>query len=1230
MTAHAAAHQLDSDNPWPGLEAFEEDAHDFFHGRDREIQSLLNKVLDAPVTVLYGRSGLGKTSLLRAGLFPALRGHNLLPVYVRFDFKSEAAPLVAQMFTALRGAIAAAGADAPPPHLDESLWEYLHRNDFELWSDQNYPLTPVFVLDQFEELFTLGERVPELVHAFENDFGDLADNRIPANLAARIDDDDTVAARFELRSLKYKLVISLREDFLPDLEGWRRLIPALGRSRVRLHRLQAAEAFQAVHIPAAGLMTAGLARRVVAIIAGEDLHRDEHSSLRDGALDSEESKTREVEPALLSLFCRELNEERKRRGQHSFDARLVEDAKRDILSNYYLSCVRDLPERVAKFIENQLITERGFRNSYAREDAVPAYLTDAELTQLIRQRLLRLEERYGAQRIELTHDVLTGVVREHRDRRRVEEERQAAAQREEQYKAEQRRQQAELEAARHLAQVEAAAKEQAEAHAVVLRKRTRILQIAVAVATAVALIAGLLGAMAYRGFRHATALRIATEGQAMVDGQRPGGEVRGIQQMLAAEALVAHSAGTALADTVMKRHNERKILENARGSDGAPIRVMSIAINLDGSRIASGNADSTLRLWDAETGALLGERQVAEERAIWSVAFSPDGAWIATGSTQGGLQLWDANTLDAKPISIPQNTKVRAVAISGDGQWIATGGEDGIMRIRRASTGAITFQYALAADKVVRSVAFNKAGDRLVSCGDDFVLRLWETKTGRQLDSRLLITKPISLAFSPQGDQLAIGREDGRIEYLGVTQTLTPVGDPVAAHEKPVEALAFSRDGRRMVSGSADNLIRVWDAETRTPLGDPISGHEGPLMDVAFGPDSNQLVSGSVDGSVRLWHWDQALNTPINTGQGFVYALAYSLGRVASAGDDGTVRLWNTATGEMIGTPFGTPTADGSQAARSVAFSPQGDRIVVGARDGSVWVWEIATRQSQLLRKLPPDLSDVDPAKRPPPAGYPRYGDPQTIGTLQSINSVAFSADGSWIAAGGNDGAVRIWDAVSLDPLAALGTGNLVHNVAFSPTGPLLATGSGGYDNIVQLWDLPTLQPKPFRMIGQDGYLINGLSFSSDGRFLVSASNDGFVRQWDVLTGQEITPPMGVDQNTALSVAIAPNGQWIAAGFYDNSLRLWYASGDQRHQPITNPLVAHQAPVTSVAVNEDSTRIFTASQDGTLRIWPAPQDFTQALCSKLTTRMSADQWRDWVSRFIPYTSSCPDTARSSG
>ncbi|MGE3707713.1 MAG: hypothetical protein AB7I13_20755, partial [Vicinamibacterales bacterium] len=416
---------LDRENPWPGLEAFDEAARDYFHGREQEAERLVRQITDSTVTVLFGRSGLGKTSLLKAGVFPRLRDRHFLPVYVRFDIRLDAAPLASQIRASIAAALEANAVDAPRPADDEPLWEYLHRTDLELWSTRNYPLTLVLVLDQFEEVFTLGERTPDLVLTFRDELGDLAENRIPARVAERIGSDPSAAARLDVRQARYKLVLSLREDFLADLESWRRFIPAIGRSRARLLSMRPEQAFEAVYTTAPHLLDQDLARRIVAIVAGEDLRGArppaEHGHDEAGA------GTGGVEPALLSLFCRGLNEARKKLGRDRFDTHLLEGTQRDILSNYYVSCVEDLPERVARFIETELITENGFRNSFAREDAVPKHLTEEELGRLIRMRLLRLEERYGAQRIELTHDVLTRAVRDHRDRRRSLEEREALA-----------------------------------------------------------------------------------------------------------------------------------------------------------------------------------------------------------------------------------------------------------------------------------------------------------------------------------------------------------------------------------------------------------------------------------------------------------------------------------------------------------------------------------------------------------------------------------------------------------------------------------------------------------------------------------------------------------------------------------------------------------------------------------------------------------------------------------
>ncbi|HSM22937.1 MAG TPA: hypothetical protein VK876_12100, partial [Rubrivivax sp.] len=317
--------RLDDDSPWPGLDAFDEASQRYFHGRDAEIEALLRRVEQAPLTVLFGKSGLGKTSLLKAGLMPRLREHHFLPVYARLDFQSGAPAPMAQLRDALRATLAAEGVDAPALAEGESLWAYLHRAGLEFWNRRNFPCTPVFVIDQFEEVFTLGERQPEVVSRLRIELGDLAENRIPVELAAFESMSDESAARaLALRAMPYKILLSLREDYLPELESWRVAIPSLGKVRVRLLPLRPAQALAAVHQAAPHLMDERLARRIVDFVAaaqGETLAQGTADAALDGAAPALAPgsgaaepavavRSVEVEPALLSLFCRGLNEQR--------------------------------------------------------------------------------------------------------------------------------------------------------------------------------------------------------------------------------------------------------------------------------------------------------------------------------------------------------------------------------------------------------------------------------------------------------------------------------------------------------------------------------------------------------------------------------------------------------------------------------------------------------------------------------------------------------------------------------------------------------------------------------------------------------------------------------------------------------------------------------------------------------------------------------------------------------
>lgn len=423
-TVTPVSRRLDDDNPWPGLDAFDEASQRYFKGRDAEVAELLRRVEQSPLTVLFSQSGLGKTSLLRAGLLPRLRERNFLPVYVRLGYQAGAPAPERQMRDALRATMKAEGIDAPAMVEDESLWAYLHRAGLELWNARNFPVTPVFVIDQFEEVFTLGAAQPERTVRWRMDLGDLAENRIPANLR------DATDQSLALREMKYRLLISLREDFLAELEGWRASIPSLGRVRMRLLPMTPAQALAAVHQSAPHLMDEALAQRIVAFVAAaqaEQLARANEAPDAGGL--APDKGTGVVEPALLSLFCRGLNDQRRAQGKTRFDEALLEGAKQGILTDYYRSCFDGMPDSVSRFVASELITERGYRNSVSKDDATPAHMSEAQLATLIDRRLVRLEERYGTQRIELTHDLLTRVVREHRDRLREEEARLAARQR---------------------------------------------------------------------------------------------------------------------------------------------------------------------------------------------------------------------------------------------------------------------------------------------------------------------------------------------------------------------------------------------------------------------------------------------------------------------------------------------------------------------------------------------------------------------------------------------------------------------------------------------------------------------------------------------------------------------------------------------------------------------------------------------------------------------------------
>ena len=421
LPASDAALSINAEQPWLGLASFSEETREYFHGRDEEIGELCRRVQRKTLTTLFGQSGLGKTSILRAGVVPRLRAEGYCAAYVRVDYSAEAPPPAEQLKQAIFRATADIGiwtkTGAAVP--GESLWEFLHHRDDVLRDASGRTLMPLLIFDQFEEIFTLAQtddagrrRAAEFIEQL----ADLVENRPPKDLEARIEQDDSVAVEFDFNRTDYRVLIALREDYLAHLESLRTSMPSITQNRMRLARMTGEQALAAVLRPGGRLVSQEVAEAIVRFVAG-------------GA----ELRNAEVEPSLLSLICRELNNARIAQGRKEISADLLAGSHDAILGDFYERALADQPLTVRNAIEDNLLTDSGYRENLA-EERVLKILTDANaqpdaagtLATLVNRRLLRVEDRLDLRRVELTHDVLCGVVAQSRRSRREREAKELA------------------------------------------------------------------------------------------------------------------------------------------------------------------------------------------------------------------------------------------------------------------------------------------------------------------------------------------------------------------------------------------------------------------------------------------------------------------------------------------------------------------------------------------------------------------------------------------------------------------------------------------------------------------------------------------------------------------------------------------------------------------------------------------------------------------------------------
>ena len=374
-------------------------------------------------------------------------------------------------------------------------------------------------------------------------------------------------------------------------------------------------------------------------------------------------------------------------------------------------------------------------------------------------------------------------------------------------------------------------------------------------------------------------------------------------------------------------------------------------------------------------------------------------------------------------------------------------------------------------------------------------------------------------------------------------------------HKSYVRSVAFSPDGKTIVSGSGDKTIRLWDLQGNA-IGQPFVGHEDPISSVAFSPDGRTIVSGSRDKTIRLWDLQgNAIGQPFVGHEGYISSVAFSPdGKTIVSGGGMTIRLWDLQ-GNTIGQPFGH-----GPYISSVAFSPDGQTIVSSSADETIRLWDL---QGNAI-------------------GQPFVGHEDPVGHEGYVSSVAFSPDGQTIVSGSADKTIRLWDLQGNAIGQPFGHEGSISSVAFSPDGQTIVSGSG--DKTIRLWDLQgNAIGQPFvgceDPMGHEQW-VNSVAFSPDGKTIVSGSQNKTIRLWD-LQGNAIGQPFVGHEFSISSVAFFPDGQTIVSGSADETIRLWDLQGNA----IGQPFVGHEFSISSVAFFPDGQTIVSGSIDKTIRLW---------------------------------------------
>jgi len=1201
---------LEVTNPYKGLRAFQEsDAADFY-GRESQVKVLVSRLCDSRFLAVVGPSGGGKSSLIKAGLLPALR-RGAVPGSETW-FVAEMTP-GENPLQKLELALLPIAVDALPNLLDplqenaQGLLRILRRilpgkGETQL----------LLVIDQFEELFTLVVDDKHRLHFLNCLLAALDDPHSPLRVVVTLRADfydrplqnQPLAGLFKqhteivlpldqqelaeaIREPARRMGVGIEEDvvtaMVTDVTDQPGALPLLQYTLTELFDARKDSVMTLAAYQSLGGVAGALTQRAEEIYAGFD--EEEQAAARQMMLrlvtlgeGIEDTRRRVLLSELESILVDERAQDNEQPAAGYQQAADYLPAQSSRLHSKVSTIIHAFGRaRLLTFDRDPSTREPTVEVAHEallREwDRLRQWLEESR-ADVRQQRLLAIEtaawlkngqdDGYLLRGARL--DQYKGWPGESSILLTAEEQAFLAAgfaAREARLAEEAARQQRELRTAQQLAQTESRRAEEQARAADRLRRRALILAAALVIAALLALAAIFF---AQQSNQNATVAadnaRIAStrEAQAATEAeQRATAQGRAEEQ--ADVAMSRELAATAL--NQLSVDPERSIL--------LALYALSMAHTLEAENALHQAIQSSrvLRTLRGHTGP------------VFFLAFSPDGSKIATTSEDGTAKVWDAGTGQELLTLAGHLGPTIGLDFSPDGKRLATSSYDGTAIVWNALSGERLFTL-VGHESEITSVHFSPDGRHLVTNGQyDGQIKIWDAQTGAELGSFSAHQAPMwYVTYSPDGERLATASVDrtAKLWDANTFEELVTLG----GHEDVVSRVNFSPDGERLATSSM--TVRIWDAVT----GEQqlvLDGHTSLVLWVDFSPDGKRIATTSVDGKAKVWDAFSGEELFTLSGHsGVVLGLSFNPDgtRLGTASFDGSARIWDLTPEKELRTITGH-----DDWVYSVAFNPEGTRLLSGSFDGTARVWDVADPTAGSFGRQLLSVEEADPTN--------------------GVRAVAFSPDGSRFIVTNAAGGATVHDAetgrlqLTLRGHAPGQGGETTYDgitgAAFSPDGELIATASD--DLTAKIWDafsgkeLMTLQGHvsatatnpPFEGVVQ-------VAFNPEGTLLATAGADGTVKMWSTEDGRKIVDLPAHPDSAVIDLAFSPDGSRLATGAFDGTTKLWRVSEALNEaQPVIDgldelfTLIGHTSWVNGIVFTPDGSRLVTASEDGTAKVW---------------------------------------------